>query len=129
MRHLSQLSALLRKDILIELKSRETIISMRISMRKEVEKMLNFVREFAEKKGTAIWLEEIEDILENGNGADEMLGLAEELGNDLVALQKRMISSVEIILIRVVLPAPLSPKIAIDLPLSRSRSTSCNAFR
>ena len=28
MRHLSQLSALLRKDILIELKSRETIISM-----------------------------------------------------------------------------------------------------
>ena len=65
------------------------------SMRKEVEKMLNFVKQFAEKKGTAVWLEEIEDILENGNGATDMLAVAEELGNDLVALQKRMISLVE----------------------------------
>ena len=65
------------------------------SMRREVEKMLNFVKQFAEKKGTAIWLEEIEDILENGNGAELTLALAEELGDDLVALQKRMISEVE----------------------------------
>ena len=65
------------------------------SMRDEVKKMLNFVKRFAKKEGTSIWLEEIEDILENGNGAAHMLGLAEELGDDLVALQKRMISSVE----------------------------------
>jgi len=65
------------------------------SMRDEVKKMLNFVERFAKKQGTSIWLEEIEDILENGNGAAHMLGLAEELGDDLVALQKRMISSVE----------------------------------
>ena len=65
------------------------------SMRQEVEKMLNFVKQFAEKNGTAVWLEEIENILENGNGADDMLSLAEELGDDLVALQKRLISSVE----------------------------------
>ena len=65
------------------------------SMRQEVETMLNFVKQFAEKNGTAVWLEEIENILENGNGADDMLSLAEELGDDLVALQKRLISSVE----------------------------------
>ena len=65
------------------------------SMRQEVEKMLNFVKQFAEKNGSAVWLEEIENILENGNGADDMLSLAEELGDDLVALQKRLISSVE----------------------------------
>jgi len=65
------------------------------SMRQEVEKMLSFVKQFAEKNGSAVWLEEIEDILENGNGADDMLSLAEELGDDLVALQKRLISSVE----------------------------------
>ena len=65
------------------------------SMRKEVKKMLNFVKQFAEKKGTGVWLKEIEDILENGNGAEQMLDLAEELGDDLVALQKSMISSVE----------------------------------
>jgi len=65
------------------------------SMRDEVKKMLSFAMPYAEKLGTSHWLEEINKIIEGGNAADDMLKLWNEVGEDLVELQKRLIDSVE----------------------------------
>ena len=65
------------------------------TMRDEVKKMLRFAEPFAEKLGTIGWFDEIESILENGNGADDTLALYDELNEDMTQLQKRLIDSVE----------------------------------
>lgn len=65
------------------------------SMRDEVRKMLDLAMPYAEKLGTSHWLEEIDKIIEEGTGADDMIKLWNEVGEDMVEMQKRLIDSVE----------------------------------
>ena len=65
------------------------------SMRDEVRKMIDTAMPYAEKLGTSHWLEEINIIIEEGSGAEDMLKLWSEVGEDLVEMQKRLIDSVE----------------------------------
>ena len=65
------------------------------SMRDEVRKMIDTAMPYAKKLGTSHWLEEINIIIEEGSGAEDMLKLWSEVGEDLVEMQKRLIDSVE----------------------------------
>jgi len=67
-----------------------------LSMRDVVEHMIQYASPMAEELGTLEYFETVEDILATGNEAQYQLRLYDELGQDLVALQKKMIDSVQL---------------------------------
>lgn len=67
-----------------------------LSMRDAVEHMIEYASPMAEELGTLEYFETVEEILAIGNEAQYQLRLYDELGQDLVALQKKIIDSVQL---------------------------------
>jgi len=67
-----------------------------LSMRDAVEHMIEYASPMAEELGTLEYFETVEEILATGNEAQYQLRLYDELGQDLVAVQKKIIDSVQL---------------------------------